>query len=181
MDFCPLFITINTTVCLVLFSLSIILPLLYTLFLAQAQSKMPNMYSIMLKYAFFINIGCTFFFIAISNFMYGSFIAECLDWQPSLFQYEVAWSQIGIAVLGLLCLFLDRHFWLATIIVSTIWLWGAASIHVWQIMTHNVLPYHLAFIVIWELAVPLWIIILYILYTKKRRYYKTYQKSFSSR
>lgn len=172
MDFCPLFITINTSVCLGLLILSIILPLIHTLFLAKAQGKFPNIYGIMLKYGLFINIGSVFFFIAVGNFMYGAYVAQCLDWQRSLFQYEVATSQLGIAFLGFLTILFNRYFWLATLIVSTIWLWGAAIVHLVHGMQQPLFPYHLAIIVGWEVVVPVYLISLYVLYRHSKLSHK---------
>src|SRR5205807_2837114 len=60
-------------------------------------------------------------------------VARSIGWPPrSPFQWEVGVADLGWGVLGILCPTYGSDFWLATIIVSSIFLLGAAAGHVKQ-------------------------------------------------
>lgn len=60
--------------------------------------------------------------------------AAAIGWTPSPFQWEVAIADLAIGMLGILSFNASYNFRLATVIGSTIWLWGVAFGHLYQII-----------------------------------------------
>lgn len=139
----------NAILCWVCVLLSIIMPLLHTLLLANAQNKWPNMYDIMLKYALFFNIGCAFLCIGLSVF------TNSIETQNSLLiQHEIGLAYIAIAILGMASLFNKKAFLLATTVVTTIWLWGTAFITLCNPIFSTQLTYASLGLLLWQILVP---------------------------
>lgn len=89
--------------------------------------------------------------------------AALIGWPAgSPFQFEVAMANLGVGVLGVLCIWLRGKFWTATVFMMTTFLWGAAYQHI-KLMAaqHNFAPDN-AGPVLWlyDLAVPLAMLIL---------------------
>jgi hypothetical protein len=58
-------------------------------------------------------------------------VAANIGWAPgSPFQLEVAFANLSIGVLGILCYWIRGNFWTATVISSSIFLLGAAYGHI---------------------------------------------------
>lgn len=92
--------------------------------------------------------------------------AAYIGWPAgSPFQFEVAMANLGLGVLGILCIWLRGKFWTATIIMMAVYLWGAAYGHIMQMINlQNYAPGN-AGPVLWlyDLAVPLAMLILLLL------------------
>lgn len=56
--------------------------------------------------------------------------AKYLRWLPSPFQQELANASLGFGVIGLMCIWFRGHFWTATVIGSSIWLFADAVDHI---------------------------------------------------
>lgn len=64
----------------------------------------------------------------------GPAVAKSIGWPPgSPFQFEVGMANLGIGALGIVCVW-RRDFWLPTIVMAAVFLWGAAYIHIDQII-----------------------------------------------
>jgi hypothetical protein len=65
-------------------------------------------------------------------------VAQSIGWATgSPFQTEVAFANLAIGILGILCYFFRDNFWVATVIVSSIFLLGAAYVHVINIINYS--------------------------------------------
>ncbi|UTB33907.1 MAG: hypothetical protein NKF70_06885 [Methanobacterium sp. ERen5] len=65
-------------------------------------------------------------------------VAESIGWATgSPFQTEVAFANLAIGILGILCYFFRDNFWVATVIASSIFLLGAAYVHVINIINYS--------------------------------------------
>ncbi|MTK62970.1 MAG: hypothetical protein F8N15_00085 [Methanobacterium sp.] len=65
-------------------------------------------------------------------------VAESIGWATgSPFQTEVAFANLAIGILGVLCYFFRDNFWVATVIVSSVFLLGAAYVHVINIINYS--------------------------------------------
>jgi hypothetical protein len=78
-----------------------------------------------------IALGYQMFFFGLGHIFFGDRIAEYIGWQKgSPFQYELGFAAVGIGTLGILCSWFSGSFWLATIIVSSIFMWGCGIGHI---------------------------------------------------
>lgn len=81
-----------------------------------------------------INTGIGGIFAFMGHVFLGPEVAKSIGWPPgSPFQFEVGMANLGIGVLGIICIW-RRDFWLPTIVMTTVFLWGAAYIHIDQII-----------------------------------------------
>jgi uncharacterized protein DUF6790 len=94
-------------------------------------------------------------------------VARSIGWPTgSPFQWEVGVADLGWGVLGVLSPAYGRGFWLATIIMASIFLLGAAVGHVKQmVVAKNLAPGNAGLIFGADVVVPIFLIVLYLTYT----------------
>jgi len=63
--------------------------------------------------------------------------AKYLRWLPSPFQQELANASLGFGVIGMMCIWYRGHFWTATVIGSSIWLFADAVDHIVDMFYNN--------------------------------------------
>lgn len=87
------------------------------------------------------NIGLAYLFNFVMHVFFGDFTAQFIGWPQSPFQMEVGFASLGIALNGLISFKAPIAFRAATIIVPAAFLWGAAGVHLYQmIVAHNFEP-----------------------------------------
>ncbi len=113
-----------------------------------------------------IGLGYQMVFFGIFHIFFGDKIAEFIGWEKgSPFQYEVGLADFGMGVLGIMCGYYSGVFWLATIIISSIFLWGCVIGHFRDmIKNRNFNPGSAGFVFWWGLLMPIFLIVLYIMY-----------------
>jgi hypothetical protein len=90
-------------------------------------------------------------------------IATSIGWPTSPFQWEVGLADLSYGVLGVMAPAFGREFWLATIIVFSIFMLGAAGGHVRSMLReHNFAPGNAGYIFWYDIVVPLSLIALYV-------------------
>lgn len=156
----------NALVCWSLLLLSIVLSLFHTMILAKITHMWPNMYEMMLKYAFFLVLGCSFLFIGCG---YG--ILAIYNWQ-SFAQQQIAFGYISISILAIINLFTEKDIWLETIIISTVWLWGIAVFNNYPWILNDSLTYASWGMFFWHIFAPCIMILLYFLNTYTNNFSK---------
>ena len=164
------FLTLNTLILVGLFVVSVIAPLVQILLLGSVEKNAETISDTFLQYALFLNIGCAFIVGFAGQLLYGSEIARCVGWPTSPFQYELAFSEFSLGVMGLLSALFDYQFWLATIIGVSIWLWGAAGVQLYYALSTGTLA-TVDFGTWWNILLPFWLSFLYVLslcYTEKK-------------
>jgi len=113
-----------------------------------------------------IGIGISGILAYIAHVFYAANTAAYIGWPAgSPFQYEVGVANLGLGILGILCIWARRNFWLATIIINGAFAWGIAYGHVAQMI--KLLNYNPgnAGIVFWiDLLIPLITFVLFIIY-----------------
>jgi hypothetical protein len=85
-----------------------------------------------------LNVGVTGFIGFIGHTFMAENVALLIGWMPgSPFQFEVAVANLMMGALGFMCLWFEADVWLATIVATTIFGWGAAFGHIRDIMLHQ--------------------------------------------
>ena len=78
-----------------------------------------------------ISVGFGGIWAFIGHFFLSAQVAANIGWAPgNPFQSEVAFANLSIGVLGVLCYWIRDNFWTATVISSSIFLLGAAYGHI---------------------------------------------------
>ena len=103
---------------------------------------------------------------ASGHLLYPDPVARSIGWPPgNPFQWEVGVADLGWGVLGVFAPSYGRDFWLATIIVSSIFLLGAAVGHVRQMLgARNFAPGNAGAVFFNDVAIPVFAIVLYATY-----------------
>ncbi|HNY11322.1 MAG TPA: hypothetical protein PKK26_06985 [Candidatus Wallbacteria bacterium] len=82
-----------------------------------------------------LTVGFTGIWAFMGHYFKADMVAQGIGWPAgNPFQKEVAFTNLGIGVLGILCIWFRGNFWLATIIMNSVFLLGAASIHIKDII-----------------------------------------------
>jgi hypothetical protein len=102
---------------------------------------------------------------AIGHTVFADQVAVSIGWPTgSGFQFEVAMANLGLGFIGNWCAFThSRGFWLATIVMTTVYLVGAAVGHVRDmVVAKNHAVNNAGFIFYWDLILPALLIALYV-------------------
>lgn len=90
-------------------------------------------------------------------------VAQSIGWSPSPFQWEVGLADVSYGVLGVMSPAFGRQFWLATIVVFSIFMLGAAAGHVRSMVRdHDFAPGNAGYFFWYDVIVPLALIALYV-------------------
>ena len=118
---------------------------------------------IALMYLLLFNVGLTGLFAFYGHAFRADEVAMSIGWAPgSPFQFEIAMTNLAFGILGLLCLFFKDGFWLATGLGYAIFLFGAAFVHIRDIVTAGNLAVNNAgpLLYLGDIALPLLLLIL---------------------
>lgn len=93
-------------------------------------------------------------------------VADSIGWpRGTPWQWEVGVADISYGVLGVMSPAFGRDFWVAAIIVASVFLIGAAAGHVRQLVAaHNLSPGNAGAILYTDVAIPVVAILLYVTY-----------------
>jgi hypothetical protein len=90
-------------------------------------------------------------------------VAASIGWPTSRFQWEVGLADLSYGVAGVMAPSFGRGFWLATILVFSIFMLGAAVGHVRSMVAeHNFAPGNAGYIFWYDIGAPILLIALYI-------------------
>jgi hypothetical protein len=110
----------------------------------------------------FYCVGIGFVYLWFLHAFFGRTTAALIGWRSSPFQWELAWAELGLAVVAMLSLWRGYEMRLAATLMFAIFAFGAAAQHIQQLMhRHNYAPGN-AGLILWfgELALPLFILVL---------------------
>lgn len=112
-----------------------------------------------------ISIGLTGIIAFSGHFFRADEIAEKIGWpKGSPFQREIAFSNLGIGIAGILCFFFRDGFWLAVIVMYSIFSLGAGFGHIYERKKNqNTSEYNTGAVVAFDLLMPVVLIVLWIL------------------
>lgn len=151
---------------LVMLILAIICILLHYLF-----SKTKTFYEITFRWITLLPLGVTGIYTAIMHVFFAEITAAGIGWATSPFQFEVGMADLTIGILGILAFSASYSFRLATTIGATIWLWGDAVGHIYQMFYHqNFAPGNAGSWFWMDIIVPLILLICLQKISKDRRF-----------
>lgn len=101
-------------------------------------------------------IGFTFLVNFVMHVFFGDMSAAFIGWENSPFQAEVGWASLGFAVVGFLAYKGGFEMRLAAVVGPACFLLGAATGHIYQMITaHNFAPGNAGVIFWTDILVPL--------------------------
>ena len=87
-------------------------------------------------------------------------VAKSIGWVSNGFQIELGMVSLGIGICGILWYWIRDNFWIATIIPFTVFLFGAAFLHIKEMIKEKNFKKGNVLIVLPDFIMPLTIIIL---------------------
>ncbi len=83
-------------------------------------------------------------------------IAGFIGWEPgSPFQVELGFASLGTSLLGILCIWIRGWFWLAPVVARSVFLLGAAHVHIIDIIEReNLAAGNAGAILFYDIAIP---------------------------
>ena len=118
---------------------------------------------LLLLYQLVFNVGILGIISFLGHTLLPIDAARYLKWLPSPFQQELANASLGFGVIGILCIWVRNHFWTATVIGSSVWLFGDAIQHLWDIFSDNISEANTGIVFYSDLLIPVLAVILLIL------------------
>jgi len=120
---------------------------------------------VLLLWLLAVGVGVTGVFAWSGHIFRADQVAEQIGFPAgNPFQWEVAWANMAVGVLGILCIW-RRDFWWPTAIAAAVYLWGAGWGHIYQLVEHdNHEPYNSGPILYLDFLVPLVILVLLVIY-----------------
>jgi len=109
-----------------------------------------------------IGIGFFGLFNFVGHFLLSNKIAEKIGWVSNGFQKELGLVSLGIGINGILCYWFRDGLWLGTIITLSIFLIGAALIHINEMISKRNYNIGNTVIIIPDFAIPILLVVLYI-------------------
>lgn len=121
-------------------------------------SHLPHL---LLQYMLLLPVGLMGSFFALGHLYNSKYVAQHIGWPTgNPFQIELGYANLAIAVLGLLALWIQGSFWLATIVAVSIFYWGAFSVHLAEKRRGNQNPGNAGWVYYYDLVLPglLWLL-----------------------
>ena len=121
-----------------------------------AERTRERVVEVLLLYLLCIQWGFGAILTAVPHIITPDTVAEYIGWAPgSPFQVELGFASLGLGVLGVLCIWLRGTFWLAPAIGRSIFLYGAAYVHLRDITAHgNLSPGNAGVPLVFDLLIP---------------------------
>ncbi|MGY8997918.1 MAG: DUF6790 family protein [Alphaproteobacteria bacterium] len=103
----------------------------------------------LLAWFLFFSIGVSFFYNFVMHVFFGDMAASFIGWKQSPFQAEVGFASLGFAVVGFLAFRDSFGLRLAAVLGPSLFLWGAAGGHIYQMIANDNLSPGNAGVVFW--------------------------------
>lgn len=110
----------------------------------------------------FYCVGIGFVYTWYFHAYLSAYTAPFIGWQPSPFEWELAWAELGLGVVALTALWRGYDMRLAATLMYCIFVFGAAAQHIHQMLAaHNYAPGN-AGVVLWfgDIALPIGLLLL---------------------
>lgn len=149
-----------------------ILIIVINLLLSKQEKSLFFILETSLKWLFLIVVGLGGVIIFMMHAFNSDVIAKQIGWATgSPFQLEVAAANLAIAVLGISSFWFRKMYWLATALAYAIFLYGAAVVHIGEMMNRNNYAQYNSGFFLWfaDVIVPTILLIFVLLYLKKAK------------
>ncbi len=124
--------------------------------LVSAWIKRTSFSSEVIRWTLLLPVGIGGIWGFIMHAFFAEMAARLIGWAPSPFQFEVAVSNLGLGLVGIVGFFQPRPFWTAALIYTAAFLWGAAWGHLREMIEYgNFSPGNAGLIFYSDLLIPL--------------------------
>jgi hypothetical protein len=139
--------------------------------LERHQLRANRIIEIVLLWSLVIGIGFSSVFAFIGHFFFADQVAESIGWaRGSPFQREVAFADLSVGILGLMCFKWRGSFWLAAIVSYSIFSLGAAYGHILELQRGDLAINNAGPVLYLDIAYPLFLIALWLAFSVVKRH-----------
>jgi hypothetical protein len=103
----------------------------------QSASTRTSVLESLISYYFLWSLGICYIYNALMHIVFHRMAAGFIGWADSPFQLEVGFASLGMGVVGVMAYRKNFSMRLAVVIMSSIFLWGCAGGHLYQISAHD--------------------------------------------
>jgi hypothetical protein len=115
----------------------------------------PRVVDTLLFYFLMFSTGAAYLYNFVLHTFFGAMTARFIGWADSPFQAEVGFASLGFAAVGFLACWRSFDLRLAAIVGPTLFLWGAAGGHIYQIFhAANFAPGNAGVILYTDILIP---------------------------
>lgn len=116
-----------------------------------------NVVEVCLFHLLFVQWGVGGVLTSVPHIVAPDAIAGFVGWETgSPFQVELGFSSLGTSILGILCFWHRGWFWLAPVVARSVFLLGAAYVHVIDILEHgNLAPGNAGPVLFFDIVIPI--------------------------
>src|SRR4051794_6521914 len=100
----------------------------------------PVVIEALLSYFVLFSVGVSFLYNFLAHTFFGATSARFIGWADSPFQTELGFASLGFAVIGVLAFRRSFDLRLAAVVGPSLFLLGAAGVHVHQLITAGPVP-----------------------------------------
>jgi hypothetical protein len=123
--------------------------LIHYFILPKKQRTKKRTIELFLLYQIVFSLGITSLVAFFGLTFMDEYIAQYTNWPPCPFEQQLANVNLAFAVLGVMCIWYRKEFWLATIIGFSVWIIGDGFHHLYEyFVLNNISP--------GNIGVPLW-------------------------
>jgi hypothetical protein len=116
----------------------------------------PVVIEALLSYFVLFSVGVSFFYNFLAHTFFGAMSARFIGWADSPFQTELGFASLGFAVVGVLAFRRSFDLRLAAVVGPSLFLLGAAGVHVHQMITAgNFAPGNAGVIFYTDIVIPI--------------------------
>ena len=153
----------------VVFSASVVGALLHLWLTRRGGLTSTRVIEVALLYLLSIQWGFGACLTSVPHIVIPDQIAGSIGWAPgSPFQLELGFASLGTSFLGILCIWFRGRFWLAPIVARSVFLLGAAYVHIVDIRVHgNLSPGNAGPVLFYDIFVPVLAVGLFVAYVRR--------------
>jgi hypothetical protein len=124
----------------------------------------------------FYCVGLGFVYVWYFHAFLQQFTAPLIGWQPSPFEWELAWAELGMALVAIIALWRGYDMRLSATLMFAIFSFGAAAQHIQQILVAHNYSRGNAGLILWfgDIALPLFV--LFLAFSSRDAYERTMRR-----
>ena len=129
-----------------------------------------DIYKTLLWYFIVVVIGFGSIWGFVGHMFLSDSVASSIGWATgSPFQIELAFYHLGIGIAGLMCIWYRDSLWAGVVIIKSVFLYGAAYVHIKDMVVHNnYSPSNTGAVLIGDIIFPSILLLLLVLYSKHK-------------
>lgn len=141
---------------------------LHLFYIPKKERTYSTTVDLLLLYQLVFSVGITSLFAFIGFTFMPEHVAEYLDWPECPFEQELANVNLAFGLLGILCIWFRDHFWTATVLGFSVWIFADGIHHLWHIFAYgNYSDGNTGVPLVTDLLVPIVLVILLALRQKR--------------